>query len=472
MTRKFWRLAGWTWVLAAVIMTASLHAQEVAKIIDLDDGDSIPDYPFGLKLTRDGGSLYVAVAGTFSTSNNRIVEIDTVVDAVVGDGKAGLFPEEVEIRYDGNGSVEKIFVSNSSDGSVSVLNADLSPDGLVDLKPAGGLYPFGLLMGPQSRYLYVTTVDVGKIFRIDTEPGPTYLDIMEIQGSVKFNSRMALHDGRLVIAGSDDVLGAVVSILDPSIPAIVDTIVLDSILSGWPSGIDVAIEDDNAYVTVLDYNGSGLLYEVDLMQLPPLPYNTIDLNLNHSYILEHGIGASPDGNTLVVACIDGPLIFVGRKTGCVLGEIDLAAFGSGQGNEAVFSHDGNKLYVTDQGDPSVYVLTGVPEHGLILTGTESASMGGAVELNLRGGQPDASGWLIASLSSGPIMLPGFTLDLGLPLKVFFRGRFGQDCGLVPAAFKVPGWPGIAPSTTVYVQGLTRDSDGEIRPSNLHEILIL
>jgi DNA-binding beta-propeller fold protein YncE len=465
-------LFGLTWILVVSILAGTLGAQEISAFINLDDGDNLPDYPFGMRLTRDGTRLYVAVAGDIFINNNRIVEIDTVLDVVVQEGQVGNFPEEVEIRYDGGGAVDKIFVSNSSDGTVSVLNANLSPSGLVDLTQVGGYYPFGLLMGPNGRYLYVSTVDVGKIFSIDTEPGPTYLDIVEMQIGVKFNSRMALHDGKLVIAGGDDVNGAALSVLDPQNPTQVTTVILDSVLSGWPSAIDVSVVDGNAYTTVLDYNGNALLYMVDLIQLPPGLFETIDLSQNHTYILEHGIGASPDGNTLVVTCIDGPLMFVGRKAGCVLSEIDLTAFGSGQGNEAVFSKDGEKLYVTDQGDPIVYVVTGVPEHGLLMAGTDAAPVGGQVDLMLKGGLPGSPGWMIASLDLGPTVFPGFTLELGLPLKVFFQGRFDQDCSLIPASFIVPGWPGVLPGTPVYVQGLTRDPDGEMRPSNLHEVLIL
>ncbi len=457
-----------------LFVSAAAPAQEVGAVIDLEDGDGDYDWPFGMKLTADGTILYAAIPGSFSYPNDRVVTIDTFTDAVVLDGQAGSFPEEIEFRYSGTGALEKVFVSNSNDGTISVLNPDLSPSNIVDLTQLGGglgNYPFGLLMGSQGRYLYVSTVNMGEIIRIDTEPGPTYLDIDDVYLNVAaFNGRMAHYNGKLVIPGTDWSFQAVLSVLDLSNPAQIDTVVLDNNPSGWPGANDVVVFDGYAYVTVLDYNGNNLLYEVDLDQSPPVLARTIDLSQTAA-LFEYGIGASSDGNTLVVTSLEGSVVVVGRKTGCVLAVINLLYHGAGQGNEALFSKDGKKVYITDQADTSIYVLTGVPEHGLYLTGDETALPGGTVNMILTGGETGAEGGLVGSFNMGPIVFPNFTLDIGFPFWLPVRDVFDVDHSLLNSNPTIPNLPWLA-GKTIYLQGVAKDYDLEVRTSNVHELLIL
>lgn len=468
---------GYFWiVLAAVHLlfgTATLTAQEVDKVIDLDDGDFIPDNSFGLKLSDDGTTLFTTVCGTFFTPNIRLLAIDTTLDTIVSEGVTGNYPEEIEVRYDG-GAATKIFVSDSNDHTVTVLDPDLSPAGLVDLVPAGGQYPFGLRMGPQGRYLHVSTVNMGEIFRIDTEPGPNYLQITDTWYlGAWFNGRMAIHDNKLLVPGADFSLGAVLSILDLSNPGNVDVVILDGDTLGWPGANDIEVVDGYAYVTVLDYNNNSILYEVDLDQSPPAVSRTIDMSLvGTPYILEYGIDASPDGNTLVVTYLDNSIIkVVGRKAGCVLAEVDLYPVAQGGACEAMFSLDGKKLYVTDQVNPSVYVLRDVPEHGLYLSGTVSAPLGGTVDLQLTGGEAGRRGLILCSLNPGPTHLPRVTLDIGTPIRLLVSDYFDSLNTISSPALTVPNWPSL-PGKTVLIQGITLDADNEVRPSNLHELQIL
>ena len=356
---------------------------------------------------------------------------------------------------------------------MTVLNPDLTPSDVVDLTLVGGGmgdYPFGLLMGPQGRYLYVSTMNIGEIFRIDTEPGPTYLDIVDIyQLTAAGNGRMAFSNGKLVIPGSDYFVdGAVLSLLDPDNPSQIDVVVLDNDLSGWPGASDVAVVDGFAYVPVLDYNSSMTLYEVDLGSNPPAVTRTIDLSGQHTSLWEHGIAASPDGNTLVVTCLDGPVKMVGRKAGRLLTEIDLASHGAGQCNEALFSINGKRVCVTDQGMSSAYVLSGIPEHGLFVDGPETAFVGDEVEFTLVGGEMGAPGLFLASLYRGPTVFPNVTLDVGQPFHVLVQDLFNVENELPGLSWTIPAW---FPGSTIYVQGLTRDDDGQIRPSNMGELEI-
>ena len=464
------------WLLAAAVVLfpgmPGAGGQTVEKVIDLDDGDYVPDNAFGLAMSDDGSTLHAAICGTFFTPNNRLVAIDTTLDAITLEGATGLYPEEIACRYDG-GVLSSLFVTNNADHSISVLKPDLTHDSLIDLTSAGGQYPFGLLMGPQGRYLYASTVNMGEIFRIDTEPGPTYLQIVDTWylGSW-FNGRMAIHDNKLLVPGADFVLGAVLSVVDLSNPGSVDVVILDGDPLGWPGANDVKVEDGFAYVTVADYNNNSILYEVDLSLSPPAISRTIDMAaLGTPFILEYGIDASPDGNTLVVTYLDNSFIkVVGRKAGCILSELDLHPYGQGQACEAAFSPDGEKVYVSDQANPSIYVVTGIPQHGLYLTGSDSATLGGTVDLVLKGGEGNQPGVILSSLNPGPTYLPSVTLDIGTPIRTLVSDQFDSS-SKIESQITVPNWPTLH-GRTVYIQGLTQDQDGEVRPSNLHELAVL
>jgi DNA-binding beta-propeller fold protein YncE len=456
-----------------LLLCPCLSAQEVLKEIDVDDGGGAPDYLFGMKLNPDGSELYAAVCGTFSDPNNRLVVVDTFQDLLLPkEGVTGKFPEEIEFRLDGSGDIELIFVSDSTDGTVTVLKPDLTLESTLVLAPSSP-YPFGLIMGPSGRYLYVSTVNMGEIFVIDTDPGSTYLQVVDQHTVAAFNGRLATYNGKLIIPGSDFTNGAVLSIMDLNQPSQVDAVLLDGDLAGYPGANDVHISKDGyAYVTVLDYNNSALLYEVDLDRSPPAVSRTIDLSAQGPYLtLEHGIGASPDGNTLVVTYMDDAYIkTVSRKTGCVLDCFYVDPAHYGQINECVFSKDGDKVYLTNQAQPVIHVLGGVPEHGLWLTGEEETVPGGQVSLYMRGGEKGGPGLLLWSLTLGPIVTPTYEMEIGTPYYLLFYSVFDAGNNFPVITINCPNDPGLS-GLSVYFQGLTRDSDKEFRPSNLHTVQI-
>ena len=89
---------------------------------------------------------------------------------------------------------------------------------------------------------------------------------------------------------------------------------------------------------------------------------------------------------LVVTYLDNSHIkAASSKAAHVLFQLDVDTT-YGQTNEAVFSKDGKSVYVTNQNVSKVYVVKGIPEHGLYLTGTKSVPLGGSIDLSLTGGQ--------------------------------------------------------------------------------------
>lgn len=450
------------------------HAQEVVKHIDLDDGVGAPDLAFGMEMSPDGEELYVAISGHYSDNNNRLVKIDTSIDEVVAEGVTELYPEEVTFKLY-NDEILKIFVSNSSSHSITVLKPDLTLETHIPLvTPPAQAWPFGVIMGPDNRYLYVSTVNAGEIFVIDTDVGPTYLQIVQTYTIGQFNGRMAIHDGKLLIPSSDSALGLFLHIMDLAQPANVQSVLLTSDTSGWPSAPDVEVTDDGfAYITAYDWLASSDMYEVDLNLATPAVSRVIDLTDGGIDLTqEHGICASADGNTLIVTYLsDAHIRMVGTKTGKVLDTMHVYPQNYGEINEALFSDDGNKLYLTDQASPNVHVLTRVPEHGLILKGTSEVLPGGLIEMDLLGGENAQPGMLLMSLTEGQVSGPTYTMDLGLPFWVMLYQLFDVENEFFIPDFNCPNDSGLS-GLRVYFQGLTRDADFEFRPSNLHIIDIL
>lgn len=452
----------------------SLSAQEVKAEIDLDDGALPLDFAFGMKLSPDGTSLYVAICGSYLGNNSRVVEIDTQTYVIINEGTVGQYPEEFEFRLDGNGDIELIFVTNSTDGTVSVLNPDLSSNTTIDLKPHGGDWTTGCIMGPSGRYLYVSTFNMGNIYVIDTEPtSPEYLQVIAKHYVGGGCGRMALYGNKLVIPGADWAQGAFLKTLDLQNPSQVEEVILDNNVSDYPSAVDVEVSHDGyAYVPVLDITNPWV-YEVDLTASPIQVSRVFDLSTKGNfYVMEHGIGASPGQGTLVVTYMDDSIIKgVSRKAGCALFSLDVDPMYGGQTNEALFSLDGKTVFITNQAQPKVYVVEGVPMHGLHLSGTQSVNIGGTVNLEMLGGEANQKGLLLASGTLGPIVTPVVTLDIGWPFLILVDGIFGADCALPIPGIIVPNDPGLH-GFDVYFQGLTQDMDKEMRPSNLHTVEIL
>ncbi|MFH1998267.1 MAG: hypothetical protein ABIK28_01240 [Planctomycetota bacterium] len=452
----------------------SLSAQEIKKHIDLEDHIGAPDFAFGMQLSPDGSSLYVAVPGHYSDNNNRLVIIDTETDEVIDEAVTEFYPEEIAFKVDGGGDIALIFISNSSSHSITVLKPNLNLVAHISLvTPPDVAWPFGLVMDPGGRYLYVSTM-TGRIFVVDTELGATYLQVVQTYLIGEFNCRMSVYNNLLLIAGSDSVQGALLHIMDLNQPGQVDTLILDNNTSGWPGANDVQITQDGyAYVTVWDWNVSSDLYEVDLNPTPPSVTRVIDLGEGIlDMTQEHGICASADGNTLVVTYIyDAYIRLVGRKTGTVLDTINVYPEAYGEINEALFSQDGKKLYLSDQSSPNVHLMVRVPEHGLILKGTDQVLPGGTVEMDMLGGETGRPGLLFMSLTEGQVSAPTFTMDFGLPFWVLMYSLFNGSNKFIIPDIACPNDPGLS-GLRVYLQGLTQDADYLFRPSNLHIIDIL
>ena len=147
-----------------------LPAQDFSHDISLSGiGAPAAANPFGLAFEPSTNRLYVAVAGTFSDSNNYVAVFDAATDTLLRTLQVGLYPEDIAFTYDANGNLAWGAVTNSSSGSVTVWDASddvVAEISLPDPLGLGTCFPFGITAGGPG--FLVSTIDgTGDIHAID-----------------------------------------------------------------------------------------------------------------------------------------------------------------------------------------------------------------------------------------------------------------------------------------------------------------
>ena len=133
--------------------------------------------PRGLKLSRDGSVLYVAVSGLpkcppsvpdaecarlkHDLQADGIAMIDTVTLKLRGLLKSGSDPEQFDVSRDG----KRLFISNEDSAQVTVL--DISTGAMVGTIPAGH-EPEGVSMSPNGKWVLVTSETDSTVSIIDS----------------------------------------------------------------------------------------------------------------------------------------------------------------------------------------------------------------------------------------------------------------------------------------------------------------
>jgi PQQ-dependent catabolism-associated beta-propeller protein len=178
----------------ALGLLAPLCAQAKHAYVSNEDGDSVSvidtdrdevtatvevgKRPRGLKLSRDGAQLYVAVSGLPkcppSVSDEEcaklkrdptadgIAVIDTQKLQVAKLLKAGSDPEQFDVSADG----KRLFISNEDSGTVSVLNV---ATGVIEAAVQVGPEPEGVRISPNGRWVVVTSETGNAISVIDAK---------------------------------------------------------------------------------------------------------------------------------------------------------------------------------------------------------------------------------------------------------------------------------------------------------------
>lgn len=333
------------------------HSIDLSSLLGC--GASVPG-PFGGALSPDGRYLYVSLIGTFSANNCFLAKIDTQTDQLVGSLSVGHYPEEIVFTTDSNGQMQYGFVSNSSDSTITVFNAQdqILPNAIQipDVMGFGTGYPFGLALSPDQSRLYVGTVDgSGSVYVIDTQtlsllpeetipiPGSHgrlfFLGSTLIVPSSEFHSDFSGSEARLVLVDR------------PQQQAITHSWIINSATGSFPSAQDFA----------LSCHGLGYLVGTDLdSQIHVFDWQhreflePIDSHTGSG--LHQGIGLSKDGLMAVGDLATAELSFFNAWNQEWLETISLSSHFADQISELIFSRNGKKLYVIAQDHNSLLVF--------------------------------------------------------------------------------------------------------------------
>ena len=467
-------------------LAAGLGAQTLDLQISLADPSTVvDDDPFGLAVDPDGTHVYVALAGDFdpnfpSTPSTaalfngmRIAKVDIFTGTVVATGPTGLFPEEIALTLDASGNTRHVFVTNSTDGTVSILDSSLNLLLTVPLTPCfganfGAVFPFGILASPDGSRVYVGTVGgCGTIDVIDSDPvSPTFAQIVDTFTVSNISGRMAwLNWPQMVIAATDfATLSAGITVVDVTNPS--STVYLPGFshpgsFGFGPGASDVAVRPGGTVLLTVSFADVPRLLEMDPLTGSVL--QNLDLSAAASANSLHGLGLSADGRTAVVTVLggQGEVVFVDVPGGTVIASLPQ---GTGQPNEAVFSLDQSRVIVSLQQGEEIRTFRSLPWYGLELEVDPVTNLGQTLTVALTGvefGRPAA---LYASLTGpGPQVISGFTVHLDAPI-VLVSQLTGEAAGTSAWQTPVPSDPALT-GVPVWFQAATLDRDGGLRLSN-------
>lgn len=436
MTTRFLLGALASFTLAA----APLAAQQFSQDISLSGlGNGNPAKPFGIAYEPGLDRIFVAVAGSFGAANNVVAVIDPNTDTVVATIPVGLYPEEIAFGYDSNGALLYGAVTNSTSGSVTIFEPDLSVRGEVTLPDPFGLgtcYPFGIAWDGGIQRFYVSTLDGSGDIHSVNPATVTTSPIAPFNAAFSSGSRLLVHAGRVwngatrynaTFTNADSF----VANFKLSNKAGEEVLIADETRHFFPSVQDIiALPNDDVLVGGLGLNGYLYQFSAD-GELR----NTLYLN-NASGA--HGLALGPQGRLLAICDLysDNMIIYdLAERTELSTTAMGSIGLGYGQPNDAVFVH--NKLYVTSQATEEVVVFDNLPTpppagggySGAISISNPTPKLGDTVTVDVTGNGVVA---LAQAREAIGVNFRGFDMDIGPQIKlVGVSPSSFSDAGTIP-----------------------------------------
>jgi len=451
-----------------LILAGAVSAQLGSVWVSLDDRVGPPDWAFGLNVAPDGQVYHVAVSGGLGSSNNRhLAVVDRVTRSVLARHPVGLYPLEVAYEVIPATPTQpprarKIFVTNSTDGTVSVL--DRSGKALKTIPLGSSSYPFGIAMDPTGARLAVTTKSE-RIFLIDvaTLSVSQTLKVPGYHGRVVF-----LADGRMVFGSAVPSGGkteVTATFMNPAQPAGARILQLMPPSTGWPSVEDVAIVNNGKEAWFPILGGDRTLRRVDTRTCTQV--GSVSLAGLFPSGLLHGIASSGEGHVLATSLGSGEDVLALLRTSppSLVSSIRLG-FGQ-QANDAVFTPDAREACVTMQyGQAGVHILTGLPVPAFrLITDNATPSPGGRFCLKLRGAEGFSRSVVGLSITgSGPIQILGYTFNLSPPIVPIWLGPHDIRGRASLPAIQVPDVPTLK-GLTLHLQAFVEERGLKFRVSN-------
>jgi len=266
--------------------------------------------PRGLKVSRDGRYLYVALSGSprggpnidetklppADRSADGIGVVDLVERKLVRTLPSGQDPESFDLSQDG----KTLFVSNEETAELSVL--DLESGKIVRRVPVGK-EPEGVSVRPDGKVVYVTSEHDSKVTAIDTT---SFAVIAEIQAGMRPRSVAFSKDGSIAFVSNE--FGGTLTAFDPRRNQVLSTVPIEGKAPAGQRPMGLVFSPDDKQLFVSTGRGGAIA--------------VVDVAKRDFARLIVGVGARPWG---IAIAADGKHVFTANGPSDDLGIVDVAS---------------------------------------------------------------------------------------------------------------------------------------------------
>ena len=273
-----------------LVYVSSEASGEVA-VVDPDSAQvvtrvAVGKRPRGLKVSRDGKLLFVALSGSprggpnvaesklppADRSADGIGVVDLVTQKLVRTLSSGQDPESFDLSLDG----KTLFVSNEETAELSVLDVAA---GKVTRRVPVGKEPEGVTLRPDGKVVYVTSEEDSQVSAIDTT---TFAVVGTIKTGLRPRGIVVTKDGAIGFISNE--LSGTLTVFDAAKEEAIGTITIDAQKPIMQRPMGLALAEDGTKLFVSTGRG-GAIAVVDVAKR----------ELDH---LIDGVGARPWGIAL------------------------------------------------------------------------------------------------------------------------------------------------------------------------------
>jgi len=309
--------------------------------------------PFGETLAPDGRTVWIANSGvspetaapltglghTVTVLNERTFAIQSVINV-------GKFPEEITFSRGGR----QAFVTNSTSGTVSVINtAKRSVRQTVRLSAIPMTFPYGIIAAPRNGKVFVTSVGgaSAKTVAVLCDKNPAAVTICDTIKVPRFTGGTALTpDGKVLVItrGRGDNGPPEVTLINPA----TDRIIGDLSLRRGGAAQTVAITPNGKFAYSAIYGGPGGVWVINLasrktVKVIPTPDKGMI-----------GTAVSPNGRFVIATDFTlGEVSIISTATQAIVATVPVGKMPNG----VVFSADGRRAFVANQGATTISVIS-------------------------------------------------------------------------------------------------------------------
>ncbi|HYQ42646.1 MAG TPA: beta-propeller fold lactonase family protein [Polyangiaceae bacterium] len=297
------------------LLYVSAEASGEVVVVDPEFGSVLARIPVGkrprgLKVSRDGRYLYVALSGsprggpTVDESKlpppdraaDGIGVVDLVERKLIRTLPSGQDPESFDLSKDG----KMLFVSNEETAELTVLDLD---NGKIVRRVPVGKEPEGVSVRPDGKVVYVTSEQDSKVTAIDTT---TFAVVGEIQAGMRPRSIAFSKDGSVAFISNE--FGGTLTAFDPRTNQASGTVQIEAKVPRGQRPMGLAFSPDDKQLFVSTGRGEAIA--------------VVDVAKRDFDHLIEGIGARPWG---LAISADGKRLFTANGPSDDLSIVDIAS---------------------------------------------------------------------------------------------------------------------------------------------------